>query len=75
MYKVTGTIPTPQYDPEHPFFTHHESTAPKGKIHDNGRAGRKVSVTTEAEKRAEELATSMASKGLFLDVTIEEVTK
>jgi len=72
MYKVTGTVPTPHFDPDNPVFTHHESTMPKGKPYRNGTAGRKVSVTTESKKRANELSVSMASKGLFQDVTIEE---
>lgn len=71
LYKVTGTVPTPQYNPDVPVFGHHISTMPSGKSYDVGEAGRTISVVTDNESRAKELQ-SIFEK-VYINVKLEKV--
>jgi len=54
-YTVTGTVPTPLANPDYPAFDHHHTTMKPRTRHPVGEAGRKVSVTTDSKKVAEDL--------------------
>lgn len=54
-YVITGTVPTPQHNPDFPYYQHHESTAPSREIYDIGESGRTVSVTTLSSRVADDL--------------------
>lgn len=55
MYTVTGTVPTPMYNPKKTFFQHHVTTAPTGGTYANGESGRTISVNTDSEAVANRL--------------------
>jgi hypothetical protein len=70
-YEVTGVVPTPTYDPVKPYFSHHESTAPKGtKPYEIGEAGRKIKATTESKETAAVL--KAAFEKVLKDVEVTE---
>jgi len=68
---VIGTVPTPMYNPNKPYFDHHHTTWPKGrKLRPNGSRGRTIEVRTENPAVAEELIRIFGK--VFKDVITED---
>ncbi len=68
-YIVTGIVPTPEYDPRHPFFAHHASTDPTRqsvRSRENGSGGHVITVRCSTKATAQ--AMLRVFKAIFRDV-------